>query len=457
MQRRSFIGGLAAAAFGQTKTEASSRPNIVFLLSDDQRADLLGVMGHPVLRTPHIDRLASEGVLFRNNFCSTAICCTSRASLLSGLYEKCHRVSDFATPLRPEIKALSYPALLRQAGYQTGFVGKYGVGGNGAPKSDFDVSFGDPGLERVGQSRQIGRQAIEFLRQTTKERPFCLSVSFRAPHARDNDPAQYLYDPEEAQLFQGQKMPVSAKNAPAYFERLPDFVKNSESRARWQKRFTNPEHYQESVRSYFRLIVGVDTVVGQIREALTQHGLAGNTLIVYSSDNGYFLAERGLADKWYAYEESIRTPLIVMDPRLPQSRRGAKRREMTLNIDVSPTILDAAGVAIPASVQGRSLMPLLSGAKTPWRKEWFYSHLFPATPPTVTIPRSEGLRTERWKYIRWTDAKPAVEEVYDLKRDPEELQNLAAGRERAKLEARWNFWNTALAGWQADRPWQDPQ
>jgi arylsulfatase A-like enzyme len=448
---------MASPLLSQTNPNGNSRPNILFLLSDDQRADLLGVMGHPVLQTPNIDRLARQGVLFRNNFCSTAICCTSRASLLSGLYEKCHGVSNFAKPLSPEVRALSYPELLRQAGYRTCFTGKYGVGGNGAPKADFDVSFGDPGLERAGQSRAIGRQAMDFLDQATANQPFCLCVHFRAPHARDNDPAQYLYDPEEASLYRGQQMPVSPKTAATYFDRLPEFVKNSESRVRWQKRFTNPEHYQESVRSYFRLISGVDTVVGQIREKLAQKGLEGNTIIIYSSDNGYFLAERGLADKWYAYEESIRTPLIIFDPRQPQTMRGKQRTEMTLNIDISPTILDAAGLKVPPSVQGRSLLPLVAGAKPAWRKEWFYSHLFPATPPTVVIPKSEGLRTERWKYIRWSEAQPAVEEVYDLRRDPQELVNLVSGAQRPKLEERWKLWNNALGQWRADQPWQEPR
>ena len=247
------------------------------------------------------------------------------------------------------------------------------------------------------------------------------------------------------------------KTAPAYFERLPDIAKRSESRARWQKRFTNPEHYQESVRSYFRLIAGLDVAVGQIRKALAASGLSGNTVIDYSSDNGYFLAERGLADKWYAYEESIRTPLIVVDPRLPAALRGKQRREMTLNIDIAPTLLAAAGVPSPQSLQGRSLFPLLSGSPPAWRKEWFYSHLFGGMPPKVIIPRSEGLRTERYKYIRWTDPRPAVEEVYDLQRDPEELQNLAGSRVRAKLEDRWTIWNRALGNWRADQPWKEPK
>lgn len=433
------------------------RPNLLFLLTDDQRADLLSCAGHPLLRTPNIDRIASSGLRFTNNFCATAICCTSRATLLTGLHEKSHGISDFRTPLRPEVQSLSYPQLLRAAGYRTGFVGKYGVGGDAAPKDHFDVTFGHPGPERPGQSREIGRQAIDFLQSANSSQPFCLSVSFRAPHARDPDPKQYLYDPEEAGLYRDVQVPVPAKAAPEFFERMPDYVRTSESRARWQKRFTNPEHYQESVKSYFRLIAGVDSVVGDILKTLATTGQDRNTVILFSSDNGYFLGEWGLADKWYLYEESIRTPLIIADPRLPARFRGTTRREMTLNLDISPTLLSLAGVAIPPAVQGRDLSPLLQGKKPAWRKDWFYSHLFGGNPPQVVIPRSEGIRGERYKYLRWIDSKPLREEVYDLSRDPSELHPLPPGGKLNELRSRWTRWNQAIANWSPSRPWQDPQ
>lgn len=448
MRRRTFLSGFLAPA---------PRPNILFLLTDDQRGDLLSCAGHPILNTPNIDRLAATGTRFRNNFCSTAICCTSRATILTGLHEKSHRISNFQTPLSPSLRSLSYPELLRRAGYRTGFVGKYGVGGNGAPKDDFDVSFGDPGPERPGQSRELGRQAISFLESNKPSQPFCLSVSFRAPHARDNDPQQYLYDPEEASLFRDITIPVPPKARLEYFERLPAFVQESESRVRYKWRFTTPEHYQESVKSYYRLIAGIDAVVGQILNTLAATGQASNTVVVFSSDNGYFLGERGLADKWYLYEESIRTPLIIADPRLPASLRGRTRNEMTLNLDLSPTFLRLAGIDAPPSLQGRDLMPLVRGESVRWRREWFYSHLFPGVPPRVVIPRSEGLRTVRHKYLRWIDAQPAREEVYDLTRDPEELSPLPPGRLPNQLRRRWEIWNQALAAWQPDQPWQDPQ
>ncbi|MDX2269912.1 MAG: sulfatase [Bryobacter sp.] len=455
MKRRQFLAGLAPALVGLGQ---ASRPNILFLFTDDQRYDLMSCAGHPILRTPNIDRIASQGTRFENNFCSTAICCTSRATVLTGLHEKSHRISDFKTPLSPALEALSYPVLLRQAGYRTGFVGKYGVGGDEAPQHLFDKTYGPPGVEAPGQSRKFGQHAIDFLDTAKAGESFYLSLHFRAPHARDPDPQQYLYDPEEAELFRGQTMPISEKAKDRrYFERLPASVKESESYVRWKKRFTNPEHYQESVRSYFRLIAGVDAVVGQVLAKLEAKGLASNTVVVFSSDNGYFLAERGLADKWYAYEESIRTPLLIADGRVPASLRGQRRTEMTLNLDLSPTFLSVAGVTVPAAVQGRNLLPLVRGEKPAWRREWFYSHLFPGFPPKVTIPKSEGLRTERWKYIRWIEEKPAREEVYDLRQDPGELKEVDSARVRTQLAKRWQVWREALEAWTPATRWQDPK
>ena len=448
MQRRTFL---------QAMVGTKRRPNLLFLLTDDQRADLLSCAGHPILRTPNIDRLATSGVRFQNNFCATAICCTSRATILSGLHERTHKISNFRTPLSAEAIKISYPHLLRQAGFKTGFVGKYGVGGDAAPKELFDTTFGNPGLERVGQSREIGNQAIQFLNGVTVTDNFCLSVSFRAPHARDADPKQYLYDPEEANLYRDLQVPVPLKADPKYFDRMPDYVRNSESRERWKKRFTSPEHYQESVKSYFRLIIGVDQTIGTILTTLAQRGLADNTVIVFSSDNGYFLGEMGLADKWYAYEESIRTPLIIYDPRLPQRQRGTTRSQMTLNTDIAPTLLSLAGLPVPEATQGRDLTPLLRGDNPRWRKDWFYSHYFPGNPPTVVIPRSEGIRSEQWKYIRWIDSQPLREEVYNLRRDPSELSNLDNASQQAKLRNRWQKWRDALEQWNPSQRWQDPQ
>ncbi len=352
MERRSFI---------KTMMGMTSRPNFLFLLTDDQRADLMGCAGHPILKTPNIDQLSSDGVRFVNNFCTTSICCTSRASIFLGLYEKTHKISDFHTHFSQKQVQLSYPYLLRQAGFKTGFVGKYGVGSDAAPRDLFDITYGEPGPEVAGQSRDFAKKAIDFLGGVRRQESFCLSVSFRAPHANDASPQQYLYDPEEAHLYKNQAMPFPPRDSIKKFEESPDFIKESESRLRWNKRFSNNINYQESVRSYYRLISGVDYSVGEIIRALKRLGLFENTVVIFSSDNGYFLGERGLADKWYPYEKSIRTPLIIMDPRLKNGFRSRICMKPTLNIDISPTILSMGGVSVPECVQGKNIYPLIWG------------------------------------------------------------------------------------------------
>ncbi|HSH15849.1 MAG TPA: sulfatase/phosphatase domain-containing protein, partial [Verrucomicrobiae bacterium] len=193
------------------------------------------------------------------------------------------------------------------------------------------------------------------------------------------------------------------------------------ARARWAIRFWGPERYQQSVKSYYRLISGVDVVVGRIREKLQELGADQNTVIVFTSDHGFYLGEYGLAGKWFPHELSIRVPLIVFDPRLPVERRGTRRDEMVLNIDVARTLLDTAGVEAPATMQGNSLLPLVRGEAPAWRKEFFYEHLF----HHPGLAKSEAVRTERWKYMRYVETNPLHEELYDLARDPYETHNLA--------------------------------
>ncbi|MCX6621081.1 MAG: sulfatase-like hydrolase/transferase, partial [Acidobacteria bacterium] len=256
-------------------------------------------------------------------------------------------------------------------------------------------------------------------------------------------------DPALKDLYKDATIPVPKTAGPGYFDALPDFLKGSEARVRWGWRFTTPESYQEMVKGYYRLISGVDDAVGSIVAALEKLGMRENTVVIFTSDNGYYLGEHGLADKWFMHEESIRTPLVISDPRAAAGRRD----EMSLNIDLAPTMLSLAGVERVASMQGRDLMPFVGGQKPPWRKDWFYSHHF----RHERIPRSEGIRSERWAYMRYLDSKPLYEELYDLRTDALEEHNLA-GRTRAQvhLQERWTVWNKALAGWRPDGRWQDP-
>jgi len=462
--RREFTGAAAGFVISGARA-AETRPNIIFLLTDDQRWDALGCTGNSIIRTPHIDRLSREGVTFQNCFVTSAICMTSRASMFTGLHERTHGISSFSLPLAPEVNARSYPELLRGAGYRMGFIGKWGLGGN-LPKERFDYFRGFSGQgkyyhERDGKlvhlTQIMGEQALEFLDGCSGDQPFCLSVSFKAPHVQDEDPRQFLYDPAHEELFQDVRIPVPKTADDRYFQRLPEFLQTSEARKRWEIRFSTPEKYQTSVKGYYRLVYGVDEVVGRIRQKLQERGLAENTVLVFMGDNGFYLGEHGLAGKWFMHEESIRVPLIVHDPRLPERLRNKRRGEMVLNIDIAPTLLELAGVPASPSVQGRALMPLVRGGKPRWREEWFYSHLYGYN----LIPKSEGIRTRRWKYIRYIESEPLCEELYDLKRDPLEENNLAreSGRARQleKLRGRWQAWRDALPQWRLDEKWSDPE
>lgn len=429
---------------------AEQPPNIVFILADDLRADALGCAGNRIVQTPHIDALAARGVYFSNSFVTTAICCVSRASFFSGQHERRHGIGDFATPFKPDAWAKTYPALLRKAGYRTGFIGKFGVGGAkdvAAMEKEFDYFKGLPGQAgpfldpkdptKPHATARFGEQALEFIRGCEKDKPFCLSISFSAPHARDGQPREFPPDARDEKLYADATIPVPPTADEKHWKLLPEFARNLEGRKRWSRRFATPEMFQKTVKDYYRLITGLDREVGRIVDLLKERKLEGNTIVVFTADNGFFLGERGMADKWLMYEESIRVPLIVVDPRLPDKRRGTKVDAMTLNIDMAPTLLETAGSSIPKEMQGRSLSKLLSGAKVEWRSEWFYEHHFN---PKI-IPPNEGVRTERWKYLRWIGANPAVEELYDLEKDPREQINLAGREEHAQtlagLRMRW--------------------
>ena len=433
--RREFMRNtLCASAAAMTLTHRAladspaDRPNIIFLLTDDQRWDMLGCAGNKIIQTPNMDRLASDGVRFTNAFVTTPICAASRASLLTGLYERTHGYTFGTPPIRQAHCDMSYPVQLRTAGYRTGFLGKFGVRVSaGARKKMFDTfdALRGPYLRKVdGKDRHLsdimGDEAIRFIDADDSGKPFCLSVSFHAPHAVDGDKRQYFWPPECDDLYKDVTIPPPPMSDAKWFKAQPEFVRKGFNRLRWHWRFDTPEKYQRMVKGYYRMISGVDRVVGRLRKALAERKLDRNTIIILMGDNGYFLGERGFAGKWLMYEPSLRVPLLVFDPRAPKARRGQVLDQMALNIDVAPTILAMAGLSTPPAMQGKSLTPLLGAAKSAWRKEFFCEHLL----KNESIPQSEGVRTTRWKYFRYRDHRE-VEELYDLKADPMEKRNLA--------------------------------
>lgn len=448
------MGAAAGCAHMPRKVASVRRPNILFLLTDDQRWDTLGCVGNPIIETPAIDGIAARGTRFKNAFVTTAICCASRASILTGMYTRTHGIDDFSSPLPGPLAEQTYTSLLRRAGYRTGFIGKWGLGGE-LPANEFDYFRGFTGQgkyfsEPNDGGRHItltmGDQALEFIDGCAADTPFCLSVSFKAPHVQDEDPRQFLYDPTLKDLYAGIRIPRAPASREEDFIALPEFVRESEGRVRWHKQFATDAMYEESVRSYYRLITGIDQAVARMLDTLERGGLADNTVILFTSDNGMFLGEHGMAGKWLMYEESIRVPMIVYDPR--NRPRRSVRNEMVLNIDLAPTILDLAEISAPRNMQGRSMMPLLREGRSPWRAEWFYEHHF-GNKGDPYIPACEGVRWKRYKYTRYVDHEPEVEFLYDLKHDPHELDG-GVRRNRVELRERWRVWRDSL------KPWNDP-
>jgi arylsulfatase A-like enzyme len=420
--------------------QSTERPNILFIVTDDQRFDAMGCAGNPIIKTPNMDALAKSGVRFRNTFVTTSICAASRASILTGLYERTHRYTFGTMPIQDKHVSISFPVLLRQAGYRVGFVGKFGVGvPQGATLRMFDAFTPFPPTpvfhkQPDGSDRHLtdieGDKAIAFLDTVKPGQAFCLNVWFNAPHALDDDPRQYIWPVACDPLYRDAVLPVPRTMTEEFFNAQPEFLRKSESRVRFHWRFDEPKKYQQMVKGYYRMISGVDLVIARLRAELKKRGLDRNTVIIFTSDNGYFLGERGFADKWYIYEYSIRVPLILFDPRLPERQRGKVADGMALNVDLAPTILDFAGVEIPKLMQGRSLKPLLAGQTPPdWRMDFFYEHLF----VRHNIPKSEGVRTERWTYVRWFDQNPLVEELYDHQKDFDQVNNLVNARPNAQI------------------------
>lgn len=427
-------GPLLAAGAAQAQQAASAqRPNILFILTDDQRWDAVGYV-NPIVRTPHIDSLAREGVCFRNAFVTTPISAASRASLLTGMYERTHGYTFRQGPLKEPYMQQSYPVLLRASGYTTAYFGKFGVTCPGAQRL-FDAAdlydrrgkFPDRrgyfyktiDGDTVHLTRYTGYEAQRFLREADPSKPFCLSLGFSAPHAHDPAPEQYFWEPWADSLYRDLTVAPPLLADDRYFEELPEAVRRGYNRVRWTWRYDTPQKYQHSVKGYYRMISEVDREVGAIRQVLRERGLDRNTIIVFMGDNGYFLGERQLAGKWLMYDRSLRVPMLIYDPR---GRDPREVEDMVLNIDVPATILDAAGVAVPEAYQGVSLLGYTRGeAPAADREAFLCEHLWELD----EIPSSEGIRTERWKYMRYRFI-PGWEELYDLAADPEEAVNLAS-------------------------------
>ncbi len=415
----------------------SEKPNILFILADDHRWDMLGKY-HPIIKTPNLDKLANKGTVFKNAFVTTPICATSRVSILSGLTERTHDFT-FGRPKTGAIESSNmYPNVVKNSGYSTAFVGKYEIGISGDNAERFD--FFKPLLQAktveykgqtLPQTYYIAELAKEFIDQSKDSgAPWTMAVNFWDPHAHDKDQVdQYHYPQEFSDMYEDVTIPPAKFSDDATFNALPEFLQESIGRVRWQYRYSTPEMYQKMVKRYYRAISGVDKAVGMIYEKLEQSGMADNTVIIYMGDNGYNLNERQLAGKWFGWEEDLRVPLIVYDPRNAKSH-GKEIFEMALNIDIPSTIVDLAGAAEPSTYQGESLTPLLNDqANIDWRDEFFFEHMY--QPKRVSIPPTVGLRTKEWKYVDFY--KNDFQQLFDLKNDPEEKINLIDSPDHQEL------------------------
>ncbi|MGK0185111.1 MAG: arylsulfatase [Verrucomicrobiales bacterium] len=417
---------IAACAAAFVSTAGAKPLNILMLYADDWRHDTLSVAGNAVVKTPHIDQLAAGGMRFTENCVTTAICGVSRACLFTGQWMSrhgCRAFKEFDTPW-----AETYPGLLRSNGYHVGHVGKWHNGKFPAERFDFGRSYyGRHWYDlkdgrRVHVTQRNEEDALEFLATRPQDKPFCLTVAFFATHAEDSHPKQFLPQPQSMALYKDVTVPVPVNATEESWKRLPAFFdEKNEGRNRWHWRFDSPEKFQEMMKNYYRLASEVDSTCGRLLDELKKQGVLESTLVIFTTDNGYYHAEHGLADKWYPHQESIRVPLIIHDPRMPESRHGEVNDKFTLSVDLAPTILAAAGVKAPARMQGKNMSPLYTSKFTPqWRDEFFYEH--PTLRNAEFIPASEALVRKDWKYFYWPEQK--VEQLFNLKDDPREENDL---------------------------------
>lgn len=423
--------------------------NILVLYADDWRFDTLGAAGNTIVQTPRLDALAKQGIHFTHNCVTTSICGISRANLYTGQWSSRNGTTGFELWDTPWEQ--TYLGLLREHGYWLGHVGKWH---NRLPKNaDFKLTdkfdfatfyhgrhwYNDPQNpgQKIHVTKRNERDALQFLTERPKDKPFALTVCFFATHAEDPHPDQFLPQPESMALYQDVTIPVPVNATQESWERLPDFFdEKNEGRNRWTWRFDTPEKFQRMMKNYYRMATEVDATCGAILDELRSQGVLDNTLVIFTTDNGFYHAEHGLADKWYPHQESIRVPLIIHDPRMSNGDRGTTNKEFTLSVDLAPTILAAVGIDAPDRMQGRDISELyLEQNKVkvskPWRTEFFYEH--PTLRSKDFIPASEALVRKDFKYMYWPEH--GVEQLFNLKADPIEEIDLAGLPEyRAKLK-----------------------
>lgn len=465
---KAFVLGIALILTGTLSfaEDCPDRPNILFILTDDQRDNSFSGMGHPWVETPHIDDLLSQGVRFENAYIAEPTCRPSRAALMLGCHERIN-LQGFSSR-RKMTKAQwadSYPALLQKVGYETGFVGKWHVVNDGFKfESLFDYCEGHDGhgpfyfehtlpdgtKKAVTTNRHHTDNAIKFIRKERCHRPFCMSVCYATPHgskvvkmhqpldrpASENE--RLKGHPIYGGKYRNQDIPYPLQKPEDPYDHIPKEVMNQDSGRNKVYRFDyDPVMNKEHHFRYFQMVTEIDQMVGELVSELEKLDLAENTVIVYGSDHGVLLGEYGMGGKALLYDLASKFPCFIYDPAAPDKMRGISRKELVSSVDLTVTLLDYAGVKPGPYMTGRSLKPLVTGGplKSPWREGLFLENMYTGR----DTPLQEGYVDGDWKYIRCfkvphpynqsdvvTQGRvPVFEMLFSLEDDPLEKNNRA--------------------------------
>ena len=417
-----------------------AKPNIIFLLADDQTIHSMGAYGYKDALTPNMDQLGAEGVIFDKNYCTTAICQASRANIVTGMYEYRNGHNFRKDALAASIWEQSYPILMRESGYLTAFAGKFGMGLKDRKKDekhgekDFDMYGGAKGQTsfKSAENPSMAKYAAKYPHSTlsyaafskdvmkkaiSENKPFCLSISFKAPHNPPNP------DPRFNHIYADKIFTKPANYGRKHSQHLSEQSKQG----RQYDNFREAKTYNDSMRKYHQLIYGIDVALGMIRDDLNKLGIADNTVIIYTSDNGYTQGAHGYSGKVLPFEEASRAPLIIYDPRNKTSGKQLRCKSLTANIDFAPTILELAGVPIPESMDGKSLLPLVDDPSKEIREQLSLMNTFgEAATQVLTVV------TKEHKYSYWWyegEGMKATEDLFNTSKDPLELKNLAKNPE----------------------------
>lgn len=442
MNTRKYIIPAFALLSGSLLAVKAQKPNIIVIYTDDQPQRAVGRID-PYFSTPNLDQLATKGITFENNFVCTSVSCVSRASILTGQHSLRHGVNSFDTPLSTAQMEQTYNGILRRDGYRTAFLGKFGIGHPRAaakelclPADQFDLWYGF--IQGVSYSQMVDgekryvttvieEKSIDFIKNTPKDQPFLLTLALPEPHGQVG-PWNYR-DPEFQLAPSVSPLIIPKTMNQAALDKLPEAILGSRNHTSLKSNVAGYEKYMQTVRDY---TARTDLALGRIIKTLNEMGLSENTVIIFTSDNGSMWGAHGLSGKWNMYEESIRVPLVIYDPRLPAKLQGTKRQQMSLNIDIAPTVLSIAGHTIPETMQGVDLTPFLKNSRKKGRDDWFYYHAVETDSKGKPLPACEGVRNKDWKYIRYIGTDPLQEELFFLKSDPTEEHNLVNEKQYQK-------------------------